>query len=232
MKECFRTNKTLEKGKRSRIMIRLITKAKREALDEGGFSLVEMIVAMVILVILLAGLMLFLETGLTSSSIMRVRASLNQESANVMEKMARQIRVAYRFMVPTVITPMEGNPIYFTGDVRGDGTDRNIWFYRTNGSVLFLRDESTSPPDAEVARNVTTLVFTYYDSNDASLGTQITNGIRTSIKRVDIQLVMQRQAGTRSVRIEKRSTVLIPSQLTSQLTGSLRRPRLGEKSRC
>lgn len=191
-----------------------IARVKNRASTEEGFNLVEMMVAITVFGILLAGLLLFFQFGLTSSRAMQVRTALSQEAANVMEKMVRQIRVAHRFMVPSVVSPMTGNPIYFTGDVRGDLVDRDIMFYRTTGNLLFSREEVG---DTEMARNVTTLVFTYYDANGTSLGQQITSVNRTLIKRVDIQLIMQRStgAGSSPVVVEKKASVIIRSKLTT-----------------
>lgn len=205
-------------------MIRIIAISRNRVSAEEGFNLVEMVVAVTVFGILLAGLLFFFQFGLSSSRGMQVRTALNQEAANVMEKMVRQIRVAYRFIVPTVVPPMTGNPIYFTGDVRGDGTDRNIMFYRTTGNLLYSREDGVG--DTEMAKNVTTLVFTYYRySGDAVVqctdgtpaGQQITSVNRTLIKRVDIQLIMQRSvgAGSSPVQVEKKASVIIRSKLTT-----------------
>ena len=206
-------------------MFRLIDRAKVK--DEGGWTLVELLISIMIFTIVLAGILLFFDFGLNNSKQMQVRSNLNQEAGNAIEKMVRQIRVAHKFMVPTLTGSMTGNPIYFSGDVRATGTERNIMFYRTTDNILYTRDESDTPTlNYEMAKDVTNLVFTYYDSTGAQFvdgtpaGQQITNLNRVLIKRVDISLTMQRKSGSGTVTSTKTGTVYIRSTLLVEVPGT------------
>jgi len=206
-------------------MFRLIDREK--AKDESGWTLVELLISIMIFTIVLAGILLFFDFGLNNSKQMQVRSNLNQEAGNAIEKMVRQIRVAHKFMVPTLTGSMTGNPIYFSGDVRATGTERNIMFYRTTDKILYTRDESDTPTlNYEMAKDVTNLVYTYYDSTGAQftdgspVGQQITNLNRVLIKRVDISMTMQRKSGSATVTTTKTGTVYIRSALLVEVPGA------------
>lgn len=191
---------------------------KRAAGREDGFNLVEMLISVAIFVIVLGGLTFFFTTGLFNTKRTRVRETLNQQASGLLEQVVREIRVARRFKVPTLSGDMTGNPIYFTGDVRGDGIDRDVMFYRTTANLLMTREQvgTGSPTDTELAEGATALDFTYYDKNGASLGNQITGANRMLIKKVTIRLVIQRStgAGDAPVVLEKTGTVVVRSKLT------------------
>jgi len=193
-------------------------RAKKAAADEGGFNLVDMLISVAIFVIVLGGLTFFFTTGLFNTKRTRVRETLNQQASGLLEQMIREIRVANRFTVPTLTGDMTGNPIYFRGDVRGDGVNRNITFYRTTADRLMTREQvgAGSPSDTELAEGATALEFAYYDKNGASLGNQITSANRTLIKKVTIRLVLERPAGSgdQPVVVEKSGSVVVRSKLT------------------
>lgn len=193
-------------------------KAAERLRGEQGTSLVEMLIAITLLFILLMGVLFMFEFGLRNAKGIQTQSIVNVEATNVMEKMVRQIRCAKRFLVPTVVAPMTGNPLYFVADVDGSGTDSEITFYRTSGNVLTVRQKkgAAAASDREVAQNVTALTFELFDSGGTSLGAAITEGNRTSVNRVDITLSMQKNTGTGStpITVTKRATVDIRCLLT------------------
>lgn len=183
--------------------------------DERGFTLVEMLIAIVILFILLVGVLYFFEFGLRNAKTTQARSILNIEASNTMEKMVRQLRCANSFTVPTVTSPMTGNPTFLRGDVKGDGTNSSIMFYRTTENALFVYENGITP-DTKMASNVTALTFTYYDSDGQPLGSEITEANRTLIKRVEISLTMLKAVGSggSTVTTTKTGSVLIRSELS------------------
>jgi hypothetical protein len=114
---------------------------------------------------------------------------------------------------------MTGNPVYFVGDVRGDGTDRDVMFYRTTGNLLYTGEKvgAGNWTNTELAQSVTALNFEYFNSGGQSLGSSITSDNRTSIKRVEITLTMLRpfSAGASPIQVTKTASVAIRSALSS-----------------
>ncbi len=198
--------------------------------DERGTSVVEMLTAVILLFLLLMGVLYMFEFGLRNAKGIQTKSILSVEASNTMEKMVRQVRCAKLasteadylagksgFMVPTVVSPMTGNPIYFLADVRGDSVDRFIMFYRTSGNDLYIRESigGVNPVDRRLARNVTGLAFDYYDVDGTSLGSSITSSNRLSIYRTDITLTMQKSTGGDSTptTVVQRGTVVVRGTL-------------------
>lgn len=195
--------------------------------NEKGFSLVELLITMIILVIFLAGILFLFEFGLTSAKILQTRSVLNTKISIAMEKMLRQIRCANKFKVPVVTEGMAANPIMFTADVRGDGVNRDVMFYRTTADnplgdnlLCTCEREEREPPnelewtDSELAKYLTVLTFEYYDSTGESLGNEITEDNRTLIRNVEISITARRTLGSKVIEITKTGTVTIRSSLS------------------
>ncbi len=174
----------------------MIKAIAREFHSDSGFSIVELLVAIAVFVILLAGVLFVFEFGLTNANALRFRSAMNVQAENIMEKMTRQIRCARQFVVPAIATGMDVNPISFVADVRGDGTNRNVMFYRTTAdNRLYSSEKKTTEAtwtSTELGRMVTSLTFTYYNADGVSLGNAITDANKSSIKRVDITFVMRK----------------------------------------
>jgi prepilin-type N-terminal cleavage/methylation domain-containing protein len=187
--------------------------------NEKGFSLVELVIAMIIFVIFLAGILLLFEFGLTSSKRLQTRSVLNTKISTAMEKMLRQIRCANKFTAPVVPGGMADNPIMFTADVRGDGFNRDVMFYRTTADNLLYTCEKEPLHETEwtyneLAKYVTALTFTYYDSEGISLGNAITEGNRKLIRNVEISITARRTLGSDVIEITRTGTVTIRSNLS------------------
>lgn len=202
--------------------------SKERCLNEKGFSLVELLVAVMIFVILLMGVLFLFEFGLTNAGSLRTRSTMNIEASNVMEKMLRQIRCARKFKVPTVIEGMEDmdrNYISFVADVTGVGPDKNVMFYRTISDNLLSTCEKEDTGGnwtyTELLKQTTGLTFTYWSGGGIRLGNAITEDNRMSIKRVDITLTMRKtfNSDTSPIEITKTGSVFIRSKLVSLLGG-------------
>lgn len=199
--------------------------SKERCLNEKGFSLVELLVAVMIFVILLMGVLFLFEFGLTNAGSLRTRSTMNIEASNVMEKMLRQIRCARKFKVPTVIEGMAPNPISFVADVTGVGPDKNVMFYRTTSDNLLSTCEKEDTGGnwtyTELLKQTTGLTFTYWSGGGIRLGNAITEDNRMSIKRVDITLTMRKtfNSDTSPIEITKTGSVFIRSKLVSLLGG-------------
>ena len=195
-------------------MNRWMAEKLKAAHSEKGMSIVELVIALVILLILITGVMFIFEFGITNFKLAQARGVLSQEADNVMEKMVRQVRVAQSFMVPGG-TGWVGNPIYFAGDVRGDGTTSNVMFYLTSDNKLMRSDSMAGAVD--IANRVTALEFTYYGIGGQALSPSdsIADGNRTLIRTVQIRFVMERSVPGRSpISTERVGEVVVRSKLS------------------
>ncbi len=129
--------------------------------DEGGFSIVELLVASILLFVLTFATINFADQGTAVTGGSMARAEVNQELRETLEAVTRQIRVAY-FFVPAQCTPTSlGFYSYATGDAAG--TKYNIRF-RLNGTALETsRDGGVNW--TIMASGVTSLAFTLRDSD-------------------------------------------------------------------
>lgn len=193
-------------------MIELL--AKRIAKDESGFNMVELIVAVVILFVMLAGVLFFFDFGFSNFKLAQSKGVLSQEADAALEKMVRQIRVASSFNVAAPSGwKSSTSGISFSGDIRGDGTTSDVTFYQSTDNQLMRTDSKATA--AALANRVTNLQFEFYDLNGTSLGTSVTSGNRTSIKLIKVTLDMQRQVtGQNPITTEKVGTVDVRIDLT------------------
>lgn len=173
-------------------------------------SLVEMLISVILLFILLMGVLYMFEYGLMNAKTIQSRSVMNVDAANTLEKIERQIRCAKSFNVPAANSPVD-----FVGDVRGDGVDREIIFYRdanTNTLNVTERIGAGAPSTVVVARGVTALSFTYYDVDGVAMTVTGTN--RTQIERVDLSFTMQKTIGDKTLSTTKTGTIQIRCDLT------------------
>lgn len=197
--------------------------------NEDGFSIAELVIALIIFVVLLMGVLFVFEFGLTNANTLRIKSGMNVQANSVMEKMIRQIRCANQFVVPPVVTGRAANPAYFVANTRGEfdgqGNDiyREVMFYRTTSDDLLYTCErvvgDSTWEDTELAKYTTALTFTYYDATGDSLGVAITEANRKSIKRVDITLTMRRtyKPGENPIEVTVKNSVVVRSKLVTTL---------------
>jgi type II secretory pathway pseudopilin PulG len=184
---------------------------KRGALrTESGMTLVEVLMSVILLFLLLTGVLFMFEYGLSNAKKIQSRSILSVDATNAMEKMKRQIRCARSFVVPTT-----NSPIDFIGDVRGDGTDREIIFYRdanTNTLNVSERIGAGTWTTTVMGQGVTAFSITYYDINGAELTVSSSN--RNEIKRIGISFTMQRGSSDQLVTTTRTGTVTLRCELT------------------
>lgn len=122
---------------------------------EGGFTLAELLVTMMIMVILMVGLGGMIESGAKSSTASYNLVRMEEAANEAINNMTRQIRVA------SSISPDSNNSqIIFSGDLNGDGVVTSQTFKVVNG-VLFKDGQ----PWIEGASSLT---ITYYWYNMAN----------------------------------------------------------------
>lgn len=163
------------------------------AAEPGGFTLVELMVAMVIAAILLAGVVGLFTTFNKSYTEQNVAAEVQQVARAGVDFMAESIRMAGLDPAQTDdfgFTVATANSIEFTADFNMSGTLETT----TERIGYFLNgDDLQSSLDVEpLVENVTGLAFVYLAGDDSVLPNPVD---RDAIRTVRISLTVREPAG-------------------------------------
>ena len=171
---------------------------------EGGFTLAELLVACAVIALVMAGLLVMLQTGLETYLIGSNRVEATQSVRLAIEQMSRDIRVTGfcpTCLGPapfTAITAQTATGFTIQNDWDGDGaintvgtvTDANgtahgeqIIYAFAGGSLT--RQEIGIPSSGTLATGINSLTFTYQDSAGAT--TAIAADIRTIVVTLTTQ---------------------------------------------
>lgn len=134
---------------------------------ERGFSLIELLVVSVILIIILGMIALVVKGLQASYNERRARAEQLNDGAAALDLLSRVIRVAGANTTSQALTPTGATALRVRSDwnpVDGtfNGQYEDTTFYVSNNS-LFMRNETTGQP-TELISNVTSLTFQYFDA--------------------------------------------------------------------
>lgn len=161
-------------------------RSRRRLAAEEGFTLVELIVVSMILFMLTAIILNFMEEGTAVTRGGVAGAEVDQELRETIESMSRQIRVAYYF-VPGSTTSSQ---VDFYGYVQGDELKWHVLYYLDGARNELIRAAAPAGSNMTIqvmATGVRQLSFTYYDSEGA-----VTND-PTRIARVDFSITLRRE---------------------------------------
>jgi len=177
--------------------------------SEEGFTLAELMVVVLIMMVFLVGVAVMVESGAKSSIVSYALARIDEDANKVLDTMTRQIRVA------TSIYPQsDGSVLAFEGDLQGDGVTRTMVYSASEGTLW----RGADPDNLEAwVEGVESIEFTYYryDTVTKTLVT-ITPGIEgwnTQVERVDFHVQFSRQAGNVDARRDYTGSVKIRNQL-------------------
>ncbi|MBN2027775.1 MAG: prepilin-type N-terminal cleavage/methylation domain-containing protein [Actinobacteria bacterium] len=145
-------------------MKELITRAR--AVDrEEGFTLVELIIAFIILALIVYAAFNLLDANITAGSVYSMKADISQELRETGSTMVDQLRTANSF------TDAQSESVVFTSYITGDANLYNVQFLR-QGEEIIQRINIGALSEADnkvIASNVTGLQFSYYDSTGSLL---------------------------------------------------------------
>ena len=191
--------------------------------DESGFTLTEILVTTIIMIVVFLALHSVLDMSLRAFSYGNNKLEAVETARAALEKMEREIRQAYPYQRPDdmhLFDQRTANEIRFGNDLDGNkeiecpnssGQCEKIG-YRLVGTTLG-RDSTSNgatnstalaPPDGTgnlqpVAQNVQSLTFTYYNKSGAVVapgGTEVTDPTATTyIDRVQVSLVVSVDQG-------------------------------------
>ena len=163
--------------------MRTVVKRMRLLMDERGFTLTEMLVTIIIMMIVFFALFSIFDMSLRVFSYANNKVEAVESARVAMEKMEREIRQAYVYNRPTdmhLFDQWTSNQIRFGNDLDGNGiiacpntsspAQCEKIGYQLDGSTLGRDNTSTGATNdvanlQPVAENVQNLTFTYYDRN-------------------------------------------------------------------
>ncbi len=149
--------------------------------DQRGYTLAELLTAMAVLGLLLAGLLLTLQEGQTAYQYGAGRAEVQQNARVALDRMLRELRSA------STITTSSASAVTFT--YLDDTSTLITVAYSLSGAsapYLLQRNQTgaANQPDTLVG-GVTSLAITYYDINDVVTTTA------ANVRSIEIQITTQ-----------------------------------------
>ncbi len=148
---------------------------------EDGFSLVELIVFSIIMLLLIAGVMGMLTSAFKSSAVSYSTTKVEDAAREAMSTMIRQIRVA------NAINPASTSAsLTFTGDLDGNDVNETATF-AVVGGVL----QRNGQPWVE---NVDSVSFTYYQQGSITPLVPGSAGWNTLVKKISIVITLSRES--------------------------------------
>lgn len=160
--------------------------AQRSSDYQKGFSLVELLIYLVLFLLILGSILQIFESHRSTYASGEKKMDAQQNARVAMDEIARQLRMAGYF--PENFDSNSGNDLdanaiqvatdtalAVLGDADGSGTS-NVFLFCLDGSNLRrgkgtngVANAYTCSSGEILAQNITSLRFTYYDSNNASL---------------------------------------------------------------
>jgi type II secretory pathway component PulJ len=188
--------------------------------EEGGFTLTEMMVSIMIMIVVLFALYSVFDMSLRVFSFGNNKVEATESARVGLEKMEREIRQAYAFNRPSDMhlfdtwTPTQ---IRFGNDLDGNGViscpntsptpQCEKIGYQVSGNTLGRDNISTGTTNTvsnlqPVAGHVQSLAFTYFDRDGSPAGSEAT------IDRVQVSLVVSVDQGVGNAGTQQLTSVI------------------------
>ena len=190
--------------------------------DEGGFSLSEMLVTIMIMTVVLIALLNIFDMSLKVFSFGNNKVEAVESSRIGLEKMEREIRQASAFNSPSdmhLFDTWTSNQIRFGNDLDGNGAIACLnpsgkcekIGYLVSGNVLGRDNTSTGATNSAanaqpVAEHVQSLTFTYFSSSGAEVVPGV--GSEVNIDRVLVSLEVSVDQGVGNPGTQTLTTVI------------------------
>ncbi len=149
--------------------------------EEAGFSLVELILFTIILLLLLVGVMGMLTSAFSSSAATYNISKLEDAAREALSTMVRQLRVATH-----VDANSNANTITFTGDLDGNGSSETVT-YAVAGGYLLRNGQ-------QWVQYVNSLSFVYYQQASTTPLVPGSSGWNLLIKSISLDIGLSRSA--------------------------------------
>jgi prepilin-type N-terminal cleavage/methylation domain-containing protein len=179
--------------------------------DEGGYSLIELLVVVTILTVVLGGIVTLFVQGLNAESDQNRRFQAQQDTRLALDKMRREIHAACTISAPaTYNTPVSSVTLYMGADGCLSGANTVTWC--TTGSagrygLYKVGGTSCTNPVNKIADYLTSgTIFTYLppgshlvSSSSLGMGTSssyiVTQDSSGSLPRLHVDLTSQLRSG-------------------------------------
>lgn len=166
--------------------------------DQRGYTLAELLTAMAVMGLLLAGLLLTLQEGQTAYQYGAGRAEVQQNARVALDRMLRELRAASSF------TTSSASDVKFT---YFDDTGANVTVeYSLSGTDLQRNQTGAANQPQVLIGGVQSLAIVYYDINDAVTTTA------ANVRSVDITITTRPED----------TTLAAPNIRTAVLEGRVR----------
>ena len=142
---------------------------KRKAVDytkTGGFSLLEMIIYIVILVFMLVIIINVMVSLTRSQRIIKTSRNIENSAVNILERFTREIRQADDIDIASSVFDSDPGKLVLSGtDINGD--PRTVEFYVSSGTVFFKENDVDIGAISQSDAKVTTVVFRNFSGVEA-----------------------------------------------------------------
>ncbi|OGN88024.1 MAG: hypothetical protein A2Z14_14790 [Chloroflexi bacterium RBG_16_48_8] len=178
--------------------------------EESGFSIIELVIVLIIMLLILGAITSMIRSGAESSSAVYNLKIIQEDGSEAITTMVRQIRLA-AYLDPVSTQ----NSIIFAGDFDGDGTEQTMGYDLQNGYLRKMDPDSGSMMDWIPETTQIVFKYWYWDSTNKQLmqsGNPV--GSRNSeIIRIDISLSISRGALNTTIDRTFNSTVNVRNEL-------------------
>ncbi|RJP30350.1 MAG: hypothetical protein C4536_09950 [Actinobacteria bacterium] len=161
----------------------------RRAMErEEGFTLVELMIAFLILALIVYAAFNLMDVNIRAGTVYTLTSDISQELREASSTMVDQLRTARSF------ADAQASSVTFTSYLTGTNDLYNVQFLLQDGNLIH-RSSLSTPSEADnkvLATNVTGLQFTYYDST----GTELTDpgSSLAFITLVELELTISMEA--------------------------------------
>jgi prepilin-type N-terminal cleavage/methylation domain-containing protein len=170
---------------------------------EEGFTLVELMIAIIILALIVFAAFNIMDVNIKAGAIYTMQSELSQGLKNASDAMVDQLRAAHTFTTANV------SDVVFTSYVTGTNDLYDVEFFLENGQLIYRAKKVSDGPlgsgdDKVLASGISGLKIIYYDSAGTQLNDAINNptvpaGSLGSIIGLEIELTMIESYGETSL---------------------------------
>lgn len=156
--------------------------------NDQGFSLIELLIVSVILLVIL-GIMATIISGVQSNyRVYRERAAKHTEALASLNLITRIIRNAGDNTTQTAFTATGNNRLRIKSDWTNsdnalDDAFEDVEFYVSN-QILYMVNNGSTTSTVELAQNIESITFEYFDTNGATTSTMI------NVARIRVTIVI------------------------------------------
>ena len=163
-------------------------------------TIIELIMAMVIIGVLAGVSSMYIKQVVDLWQFLNFRS---ESTAQLRAALIRMDRERRQIVDSASINEADLSRLNFTAlDLNGDGNNDAVIFYRNSGNNELRRvfNNNNSGTGDILADNISGLVFTYYDSNNAQLTPlPLSSANRAKIKRITLRLTAQSGSQSKSL---------------------------------